>query len=512
MNIENVGGAGHSRATSVPPWVLLGGLVVACGLAVMLPPPYAEFVIVVSTALVGLALVGTRGTKADPRVLAKPSVAPELVLLPLAVSIRQSPMLLLAAVGIVAFIALARRRQVRRPFRVSGPLLVLVAAAAIVLVRNLPAALLLIAIVATVGISLVKTSKEAAVNSLLDGLALYMFANIAGWIVGLQSPAALVRIGGYESSLLFSERVLFPFTRSINEGSIVAVGYLAALAALRFTGHRTGNLHRAGALAAGIVILASNSRVAGVMCVVVIAALALADRWGPRILIGLAGAMAVLPLALTRMQPTLDWAAERLATLDVISRGQSAEQISGLGTRGGIWTGAWNYWLQSNLPLSNRMFGWGPNGHVSSGANSSYVAGRTGFLSDTSALTTHSWVLQQLFDAGIIGVLLLACGLVWLLARLLRDETLRPLAVATIGLAVASCLEVSLAPGATTTAFFLVLTFAALADGASTMDGDDAHLDSNIRANRARRPETEFRANQRTDRSLGSGSMSVGDR
>jgi hypothetical protein len=400
---------------------------------------------VVVGGLFVVALWSARGRlRRGPRLdLPRVPIAPELVLLPLAASVRQSPFVTIALVGVVAAVAALRSSDVpHQRLSVPLPLVALAGASAIVLSHAK------ITFVVVAGVVVV----------------LYMVANIAGWLAGIQSPSASVRIGGYEtSSGLFAKRILFPFTTSINEAASVAAVYTAILFLWWMSGRRLGRIHWVGIAAMLFVVVGANSRAPIAVALAVVLIASVAPIAGPRVLQVVAPVAMAVPFYLAVVQPMIDRGARLALSNEFLSRDQTFDDIAGLGTRGPIWSGTLDFWT-SRPDAVHRLIGWGPNGHAASGANLFYVDGQDGFLSDPVALSTHNTLLQQLLDGGLIGLALLVGGIVLTISRHASHPTTRPLALAAVALAGCSVFEILLAPGATTTPFFLLLAFTAFAD------------------------------------------------
>lgn len=378
------------------------------------------------------------------------------VLFPLFVSIRQSPALALAGLGILGVLSL-RGRPIARSTYHYLPFALLVAASAFPMSRGAPIGELVQMCGAVVVLWLAgrRVTSPQLVDSLTVGLSVYLVANIAGWAAGIQSPAASVRTGLFATqSSFFDLRVLFPFCRSINEPAIVA----AALIAFVLVGARAGGIRPrpflwVGVVAAVFVIEASGTRspLIGLILLLPVAMLApRLIRLGP----ALALAAIALPLYLKGLTTLINVVSDRVEGVAFLARGETASDLAGFSYRGFIWDKGIDFW-SSGVGAIPSWVGFGYDGHVQSGVVYSYFV-QGGFVNQASALTMHNTFLQQLLDGGYLGLFALLLGL-WLTGRrFARAGTPATAAMISI-IYFSAAVEVFMAPGFRATPFMIAL-------------------------------------------------------
>lgn len=470
------------------PWIIGGGVATVIATLALLSAPEISILVAVILALLAAVYFARKRTVArrpagyaDP-----PGFAWEIVLLPIAVSVRQNLFVTLGLL-VICFLIVAFRRAPREKRYGPMPLLLLAAASVVCLRTTLELLALTAAVVVVVMLSMRKTPRLLMVKSLTMGLALYMVANVAGHFAGIASPAASVRIGGFTTSAgFFGERIIFPFTRSINEATIVFAVFIVLIAARWMLGVRPRFLHVVGLFAGVYIVAGSNSRVPAVIAAALTIAVLIAPTLSRRVLpIAVPVAMAA-PFYLAVVDPVIRWGSEVVGGITYLSRGQSAVDIAELGTRGPIWEGTLQFW--DVAPWSGRLAGWGLNGHATSGANRFYLAGQDAFLTNPNALTTHNSFLQTMLDGGLLSLGLMVTALVVVLFRSARNPEALPqlLAVAAIGLS--GVMEVVVAPAATTTPFYLLVLLAGFSTTRpkrNTTSADAGDLESEADAKRA---------------------------
>jgi len=435
--------------------------------------PIVLLVALVAAIILARKRLGVRNLAAVPD---PPGYAWELVLLPLAVSVRQHIIITLGLIAICFLIAVVRRGGENSRAAIL-PVALLALAAAVSVRTSVGLLALLVAVLAVIFVSRTKTSVQLAVKSLTAGLAVYLIANTVGQIAGIASPASAVRIGGFASSGVFGERFLFPFARSINEPTIVFAAFIVMVAARWMLKNRPTALHVFGVVAGIYIVLGSNSRVPAVLAVILTLAVLAVPATSSKVLpVAVPVAMAA-PFFLAALQPALMWVAGLVVNIPYLARGQNVIQIVELGTRGPIWQGALTFWW-TEAGTTGKLLGYGPNGHATSGANLYYLAGQDKFLNDSTALTTHNSFLQTLLDGGLLSLGLLAVALTVTLFRFARTSETLPqlLAVSAIGLC--GVMEVVVAPAATTTPSYLLLILAAFVPTAKRAERQPQTADS----------------------------------
>ncbi|MBR7191740.1 O-antigen ligase [Gordonia sp. SCSIO 19800] len=440
----------------------IGGVVfaIAAGAAAAFAPWWA-IGLGVLVAAVGM-LIGLRRSLPALTRMERHPLALELVALPLVVSIRHSTILTLVLLGLLLLISLARRQRVDDAPINYVPVLLLLLAAGLIF-RNGPytIAALFVLVVLVLAAASVSVSRTTAYASLTAGLSLYLVANIAGWIVGIQSVSASVRVGGYESSGgFFGARVFFPFARSINEPSFIAAALILAVVAMLSVRTAPRWYHWVGVAAGLFVIAASNSRTPLLMLIPAALFILIAPRITRRGAPFVAGGVMLLPFLLPALRPSVNWVAEKIAGNDYLARGQSVHDIGGLGTRDIIWEQSIGFWDRQVDSLLHQVAGFGYNGHAVSGASDYYATGIGDFLSRRSALTMHNSFLQTLFDGGLIGAFCVLGVTVFLVWRYAQRPELLPVFAIALMLGLSAGTEVSLAPGLSQTPVFLLLFLA----------------------------------------------------
>jgi hypothetical protein len=451
------------------------GALLAALVAAVVAALNQEAVVVVLGSMVVVALMLAARRRVRRRiteVTVDPRLAPELVLFPLVVSVRQSQTVTVALLAGLVFLAICRKRNDDASASARFLPFALLALSAVVVFRTelaMPAAIAGLAVF-FLWQAAVKFPREVALPSLATGVAVYLVANVLGQLAHIPSPLDASRLGGYDTSAgFFGARLAFPFARSINEPAVITAAYIALVAAMWMLGRRVGFFRWAGVLAGAYIMLGSNSRLPLIIAILLIAATLVGPGMTRRLTRPIVVAAGALPFYLPVALPVIGAVAASVANVSYLARGQSVEEIIGLGTRGAIWNGSTHWWL-SRISLESQLFGFGPNGHAVSGANSTYLSGLGGFLADRTHLTMHNSFLQQLFDGGLLGLGLLAVGLLIAMRRYSKDVSLLPQLVFVTVLGVGAASEIILAPGFTQTPFFLLLALAAFSPAVATAE------------------------------------------
>jgi O-antigen ligase len=169
--------------------------------------------------------------------------------------------------------------------------------------------------------------------------------------------------------------------------------------------------------------------------------------------------------------------------------------IDSIGGRDYIWRHSIDYWLEWVTDLPHILFGFGANGQYHSGASLTYSEGLASIVRNPETAFVHNSFLQQLFDGGVIGWLLLAVAIYWGSAKLAKRQRgwgNRGLIVivAMSVLLLSGITEVSLAPGPAEDTFWLLIILVAVSCQAST---------NNVQTHRGHAktaaPETEMAVN-----------------
>jgi len=432
-----------------------------------------------------------------------------VVILPTALAMRSISATASVVIPTVLLAAAFIRKTDRRFHVQPGPFILLVAASAIVFSRPtytgplltfLP--LMTFLLVGTLVARLVFTvDARRIIVGLIDGCGVYLLANVLLHAVGLQSPASNVRFGGLVESTGFV-RTIYPLTWSLNTPPAIAAIYFAAIA---FVILETGWLRRSFRLicliAAIVVLVGAGARAP----MVVAAVLAITIISFPYISRGLGQAAAILTAISAFILPVfITWAKSGIAPFISLVPGRAfnAGSIDSIGGRDYIWKNAIDYWIELvNSPL-HKLFGFGTNGQYRSGASLTYSEGLAKIIRNPETAFVHNSFLQQLFDGGLVGWLLLALAAYWASAKLAKRQLAwgnRGLTaiVAMAVLLLSGITEVSLAPGVAEDTFWLLMILIGVACQASgsrspTDRGDEATATQEIETTRsARVPASE---------------------
>lgn len=297
--------------------------------------------------------------------------------------------------------------------------------------------------------------------TVIDAAGLYLALNVVGWAIGLHSPVAAERFGGYEGGFLFSRRVLLPFSTGINVPAGVAAAYVVGSLFLAIGGERLNTRRLLGQVIAVLVLAAAGARTP----IVVGALVAVLAVWArpvfTRASTVLVPAVLCLPFYFSVIQTlvaSITGAAQGLIPALQARAGQ-ATNVS-LNGRSEIWRRSLNY-FGSRVPSVHQAIGYGTAGHIESGASIQYAPIFNNFSSDPSAISPHSSAVQQLFDAGIVGLIVLLAGvaiLIWTLTKRAQgDPSFAALALFVVTLLLCFVVESSGAPDGMSEVYILIL-------------------------------------------------------
>lgn len=408
-----------------------------------------------------------------------------VVALPIAVTVQVlAPK---ASLFLIAFLAVAA--YLRKPdsrFHVQvGPLLVLFAACAIVFSRPenyfLPAAVILVCALVLRLVMTVDARKIIA--SLMDGWGLYLLANVLGDLAGIQPPAANQHITYATESTGFV-RTIFPLTGGLNSPTIVAGAYFAAaIFLLREPGWFRRSFRLICSAAAIFVLVSVSSRTALAVTVgVSIAAIVI-----PFVSRGIAQVAALITAVSALEFPTvynsIDFAIKPLTNALAPGRDTTDYGIISLQGREQIWDSSIKFWNQRINDFQGILFGFGEGGQYRSGASSTYSYLLRGSTAHPELATVHNAFLQQLFDGGVIGWLLLVLATYWASARLSKRRSawghwaLAAIFAMTV-LLLGSVTEAIMAPGVHTESFWLLVVLTGVACQARGIQSDEISLES----------------------------------
>jgi O-antigen ligase len=159
---------------------------------------------------------------------------------------------------------------------------------------------------------------------------------------------------------------------------------------------------------------------------------------------------------------------------------KSAETIS-LNGRDYIWARSIEYWFDRVNDLPHELLGFGANGPYRSGASLTYSDRFDSIVRNPELTSMHNSFLQQLFDGGFLGWLLLMTAIYWASARLAKRRRDRGNAgvsaiVAMTALILSGMTEISLAPEGTHETFWLLMVLVGVACQASDSRADSISL------------------------------------
>lgn len=360
-----------------------------------------------------------------------------------------------ASLLIITFLAVAVfMRKTTFKFRIQvGPLVLLFVASAIVISRRSDTDFLLtlIFVYALILRVAARVDARAIISSLIDGCGLYLLVNVIAQALGLESPTSTERIGDLVQSTGFV-RIAFPLGFSINSPSLVAAVYIVgSIFLLPEVGRRKRVLRLVFLMAAIVVLVSSGSRlpsaIAAILSIVVVGFPSV-TRWISQAATLFASISAfILPGIVGSIQSVL-------APLAALAPGRATNEgsIVTLENRYYIWDSSIKYWYQWINDFPHILFGYGVNGHYFSGASRSYAGILAGAVKNPEFAQMHNSFLQQIFDGGVIGWLLLVLATFWACTRFVRRrKELGHYAIiaisATAAVVLCSMTEVSLAPG-----------------------------------------------------------------
>ena len=399
---------------------------------------------------------------------------PELliVFLPTAIALRtMSPkgsVFLLALLAAIAYV-----RKPDGSFKIKAvPLLLFLASCGIVFSR--PAepldkiTFLTLALVIALVFRLITTvDGRKIIAGLIDGCGLYTVANVVLYAAGFRSPAASNAQIGYFTDYTGFVRTLYPLANSINLPPIVAAFYVASVSFLILEAGAFRRSWRVLCLMAAVIVLIGagtrSAMAAALVLPITVICLPVISRWLAQAATLFAAVSAfVLPKIVTSVQfaiaPLMDLAPDR----------EQTGQVDSIHGRDYIWLRSIHFWTTHVRDVPHVLFGYGVDGQYRSGAASTYADVLSAMVKNYKYAYVHNSYLQQLFDGGVLGWLLLVVAAFWASARLaarIRDWGNWGLS-AVVGMTVvqfSAMTEVSLTPGLTQEGFWLLLVLVAIA-------------------------------------------------
>jgi hypothetical protein len=221
-------------------------------------------------------------------------------------------------------------------------------------------------------------------------------------------------------------------------------------------------------IAAITVLAGSGSRGAVASAValsVLVLCLPVVSRWLVQAVTLLA---AISPLVLSSVIAAIQFIVNPLMSL-APGRKSDAKSIATLENRDYIWDHAIRYWIDWVNDLPHLLFGYGATGQYRSGASLSYSDVLSGIIRHPELAYVHNSFLQQLFDGGLVGWLLLTLAAYWAGTRFSRhrhDWGVTPIVVLAV-LLLGAMTEASMAPGLAELNFWLFLVLVGIACQAS---------------------------------------------
>jgi len=401
-----------------------------------------------------------------------------VVILPVALQLRlfnlNGSLVVLALLVAVAFV-----RKRRDTFAVNtGPMLLMIAACGIILFQTdgyyLQSITILICILM---LRLIRTvDARRLIASLIDGWALYIFANALGDALGLRSPKMEERVGNLIETTGFV-RTVFPLASSLNAPAIVAGAYLVAVVCLY---REIGSLRRIIWLICGaaaiIIEVKSGTRTAIVFTLI----LSVGAIFMPSISRWLATAATLFAAVSAFILPRLLRSAEFIvAPLSALSPGRAADttSVTSLQGREYIWQNAIRYWNEQINAIPDVLLGYGEMGHYKSGASLTYTYVVRGIGGHPEYAGAHNSFLQQLFDGGVLGLALMVLATLWASIRLASrrrqwDRWAVGAIFAMTTIILGSTTEATMAPGVFQESFLALFFFIAVACQAASRKTD----------------------------------------
>lgn len=312
-------------------------------------------------------------------------------------------------------------------------------------------------------------------DALLGGIALYLCVNVVlFYIFGLDSPQATDRLAGMVGGSL-EERAFFPLTTSVNLPPNLAAAFLVATAPRLLASPIQAGLFIWLGVVAGITVLwGASSRASILLTLVLILAVivipVLSVRLTRVVLVMFAFGAVALPVVVVALSSPILWLGRYLPLID---RGSGIEEIQTLNGRTYIWQVSAEAWRDAN-PI-DKILGFGHPGTTLSNASNGFAYLFRDWMSDPTLATAHNSSLQQLLDAGVVGLVALMFVAILAGGALRRRYRMLPLAAtslafALLALAGAAMTEASLAPGLSQETFWVFIAFCFFASASPMLD------------------------------------------
>jgi hypothetical protein len=373
----------------------------------------------------------------------------------------------LLMLGILAATAFLRPATSQLTIK-AGPLILFVTSAGIVLFRPegkvFLISFILVVLIATKLASTVRA--QVVIRSLIVGLGIYLTINLVAHLAGIRPRGAGDRVGGWSDAAGYS-RVFFPFSTALDVVPTVAsaaiVGSVILAAYSKSARWRLAYL--GFAIVAALVIWMSATRTALLITAVISVSLLLlapVSNWIAQAATVLAVISAVLlPPVMSLVQNFVSQVLSLVGT-----RYSSAAEVASLNSRDEIWSGLIGYWINF-VDATARVVGFGQGSQYKSGAWLTYPDGMAEIVRNPEHASMHNSFLQQLYDGGIAGWLLMAVALYMTSVRLVhRRPEWGAEGLAGIGVFTALLLnattQITIAPGGVQIGFWIVLVLIAV--------------------------------------------------
>jgi hypothetical protein len=393
-----------------------------------------------------------------------------VVLLPTLISLQTiSGLLAIFSLGLLAILLFTAKPKRKYPIQ-PGPLILFAVASVMVLMRPEPTiSLVFFGVISVILYRIVVTvSAKSIIGSLIDGAGLYLFINVVAYAAGLRSAGSSVRI---LSSIEFRGfvRTIFPLSWGLDAVPTVASVYLAAIAFVILQTGTSRRLFRLACVASAIVVLILGASRAAIVPAFLLPLTILlfpaALRWIAQVCTLVAS---VFPLVFPVASQFIASVLQPLIEL-IPGRDSNYQTTVSFSSRDYIWSRSLGYWWDYVTDFSDRVFGFGQGGQLHSGAWSAYGKVISVVTRDPQNASMHNAFLQQLFDGGLLGWLLLTASIFWASVRISRRRSVlgaegKSSIAAISALMLSAIPTVSVSPGAShQVAFWLLLILVGIA-------------------------------------------------
>lgn len=435
----------------------VGGLVAICvviGSGVVAQEAWTLVVAVTVLGVVLMRATGRRFALHAPQEHA--AVVWPALLLPTVLAMRSvtSPSNVIFGLGILVVVAALHRRLDQRRSIPLGWVVLVALTFAGSLLRPADQFAPIVAVLTLWVLYLIATRFDPrdATASLVDGVGLYLIVNVVGYYaLGLRSAAAGTRLASGLEASSGGERIFYPFATALSQPSALAAIFLSA-AVIFFDQAGARRLYRGLCGVAAVIVLVTVDNRAALIATIGITATSLLR---PYLLRRAAVPVAVVAVIFAFVFPIL--ARPVVApTINLLNDVASVERVgessaASLNGREFIFRRAVQFWGTHAAPSpQTALFGYGTFGQETSGASSTFSSLFEGGFRDPRKVSTHNSALQQLYDAGYLGLLAFSV-LVLLGVRRWSRRSSEPYVAfglaAILSALVGGMTEVSIAPG-----------------------------------------------------------------